>query len=51
VYLLALVPALAVLLGGVYRGFSDPTRGQTLLKAGMFAAAVAFVLGRVAVVL
>ncbi|MUV88070.1 geranylgeranylglycerol-phosphate geranylgeranyltransferase [Natronomonas sp. CBA1123] len=51
VYLLALVPAVGLLLGGAYRSFSDPTRGQTLLKVGMFAAAVAFVLGRATVVL
>lgn len=50
-YLLALVPAVGLLLGGTYRSFTDPTRGQTLLKAGMFAAAVAFVLGRVTAVL
>jgi geranylgeranylglycerol-phosphate geranylgeranyltransferase len=51
VYLLALVPAVGLLLGGAYRSFSDPTRGQTLLKVGMFAAAIAFVLGRATVVL
>jgi geranylgeranylglycerol-phosphate geranylgeranyltransferase len=49
VYLLALVPALGLLLGGAYRSFEDPTKGQQLLKAGMFAAAVAFVLGRAVV--
>ncbi|WP_178916671.1 geranylgeranylglycerol-phosphate geranylgeranyltransferase [Natronomonas gomsonensis] len=51
VYLLALVPAVGLLLAGAYRSFGDPTRGQTLLKVGMFAAAVAFVLGRATVVL
>ncbi|MCY4730135.1 geranylgeranylglycerol-phosphate geranylgeranyltransferase [Natronomonas gomsonensis] len=50
-YLIALAPAVGLLLGGAYRSFDDPTRGQTLLKVGMFAAAVAFVLGRATVVL
>jgi geranylgeranylglycerol-phosphate geranylgeranyltransferase len=50
-YLLALAPALAVMLVATYRSFESPTTGQTWLKASMFAAAVAFVVGRAAVVL
>jgi geranylgeranylglycerol-phosphate geranylgeranyltransferase len=33
-----------------YRSFEDPTTGQTWLKAAMFAAAIAFVVGRLAVI-
>lgn len=50
VYLLALVPAVAAMAVATYRSFEDPTTGQTWLKAGMFAAAIAFVIGRLAVV-
>lgn len=50
VYLLALVPAVVAMAVATYRSFEDPTTGQTWLKAGMFAAAIAFVIGRLAVV-
>jgi geranylgeranylglycerol-phosphate geranylgeranyltransferase len=48
-YLLAVLPADGLLLYGAYEGISDPSRGQAYLKAGMFLAAGAFVLGRLAV--
>lgn len=48
-YLLILVPADLLMLYAAYTGFHDATRGQTLLKYGMFLAAAAFVVGRVAV--
>jgi geranylgeranylglycerol-phosphate geranylgeranyltransferase len=50
-YLLVLVPTVVGLIAGTYRSFDDPAAGQTLLKASMFLAAIAFVVGRVAVVL
>ncbi|CAI50326.1 (S)-2,3-di-O-geranylgeranylglyceryl phosphate synthase [Natronomonas pharaonis DSM 2160] len=50
VYLVVLVPALCGLAAATWRSFSDPTTGQAWLKASMFAAAVAFVIGRLAVV-
>lgn len=50
VYLLGLAPTVAGLLFGTYRSFVDPTAGQTWLKASMFVAAIAFVIGRAAVV-
>jgi geranylgeranylglycerol-phosphate geranylgeranyltransferase len=50
-YLIALAPALVVMLVASYRGFEDPSTGQSWLKASMFAAAIAFVVGRAAVVL
>jgi len=50
-YLVVLAPALAAMLVATYRSFEDPTTGQAWLKASMFAAAVAFVVGRAAVVL
>ncbi|TKR27818.1 geranylgeranylglycerol-phosphate geranylgeranyltransferase [Natronomonas salsuginis] len=49
-YLLVLAPTIAGLVAGMYRSFTDPTRGQSLLKASMFLAAIAFVIGRIAVV-
>ena len=49
-YLAVLVPTLCGLAAGAYRSFSDPATGQTWLKASMFLAAVAFVVGRVEVV-
>ena len=48
-YLLAVLPADGLLCYGAYEGFDDPGRGQAYLKAGMFLAAGAFVLGRLAV--
>jgi len=50
VYLGLVVPADAVMCYAAYRGFSDPAAGQSVLKYGMFLAAVAFVLGRAATV-
>lgn len=49
-YLIVLAPTVVGLGAGMYRSFADPTTGQTWLKASMFAAAVAFVVGRMAVV-
>ncbi len=48
VYLLAVAPANAVMLWAAYTSFQNPTAGQQRLKYGMFLAAAAFVLGRVA---
>jgi geranylgeranylglycerol-phosphate geranylgeranyltransferase len=45
-YLVAVVPADAVMVAAAYVSFSDPTRGQSWLKYGMFLAAGAFVVGR-----
>jgi geranylgeranylglycerol-phosphate geranylgeranyltransferase len=50
-YLLAILPADALLLYGAYEGISDPSASQSRIKVGMFLAAGAFVLGRLAVVL
>jgi geranylgeranylglycerol-phosphate geranylgeranyltransferase len=47
-YLAVVVPADAVMLYAAYESFDDPTAGQTHLKYGMFLAAAAFVVGRVA---
>ena len=49
-YLAVLAPAVIGLLIATYRSFSDPSTGQRWLKASMFLAAIAFVVGRVAVV-
>jgi geranylgeranylglycerol-phosphate geranylgeranyltransferase len=49
VYLVAVLPADAVMLVAAYWSFDDPTRGQTWLKYGQLSAAVAFVVGRLAV--
>ena len=45
-YLVGLVPAIAIMAVGVFLGERRPNRGQTLLKAGMYVALLAFVLGR-----
>ena len=50
-YLVVLAPSLAVMLGATYLAFESPAVGQRWLKVSMFAAAVAFVVGRAAVVL
>ena len=50
-YLLALVPTVSLMLAGMHRSFGDPATGQSWLKLSMFVAAVAFVVGRAAVVL
>ena len=49
-YLVVLAPAVIGLLVATYRSFTAPATGQRWLKASMFLAAVAFVVGRVAVV-
>jgi geranylgeranylglycerol-phosphate geranylgeranyltransferase len=49
VYLLAVLPANVVMLAAAASSFRDPTTGQRRLKYGMFLAAFAFVLGRVAI--
>jgi geranylgeranylglycerol-phosphate geranylgeranyltransferase len=49
-YLVIVVPADLVMLAATVIASSNPTRGQQLLKYGMFLAALAFVAGRVAVV-
>lgn len=51
VYLIAVVPAIAIMLAGVGVSFRDPGRGQRLVKIGMFVAVLAFVAGRVDVLL
>ncbi|MFO7925230.1 MAG: geranylgeranylglycerol-phosphate geranylgeranyltransferase [Halobacteriota archaeon] len=50
-YLVVLLPTVMGLLAGMYRSFTDPTAGQSLLKASMFLAAVAFVIGRIGLVI
>jgi geranylgeranylglycerol-phosphate geranylgeranyltransferase len=50
-YLAVVIPADAVMVYAAAVSFGDPARGQSLLKYGMFLAAVAFVVGRIAVVL
>ncbi|MFC5970339.1 geranylgeranylglycerol-phosphate geranylgeranyltransferase [Halomarina salina] len=47
-YLLVVVPADLVMLGAAAESYSDPTAAQEHLKYGMFLAAAAFVVGRVA---
>ncbi|MFB6171480.1 MAG: geranylgeranylglycerol-phosphate geranylgeranyltransferase [Haloarculaceae archaeon] len=47
-YLVLVVPADAVMVYATYRAFDDPAAGQSVLKYGMFLAAAAFVVGRVA---
>lgn len=49
-YLLGLGPAIFGLAAGTYRSFSDPATGQVWLKASMFVAAIAFVVGQAATV-
>lgn len=45
-YMLAVLPADAVLLAGAVTAWRDAARGQTVLKLGMLVAMVAFVAGR-----
>ncbi len=49
-YLLVLAPAVTAMAAAMYRSFDSPSTGQGWLKAAMFAAAFAFVVGRAAVV-
>ena len=51
VYLLIVGPAVAIMLLGVVLSFSDPGRGQRFVKVGMFVAVLAFVLGRLELLL
>ncbi len=48
VYLLVVLPAVAVMVVAATEGRTDPTTGQQRLKYGQFLAALAFVLGRLA---
>ncbi|WP_435153396.1 geranylgeranylglycerol-phosphate geranylgeranyltransferase [Haladaptatus sp. DFWS20] len=50
-YLAIVLPADGIMLYAVYESFDDPTAGQNHLKYGMFLAAIAFVVGRIAVLL
>ena len=50
-YLVAVVPADVTMLAGLVRGRTDPGTGHRWLKYGMFLAAMAFILGRVALLL
>lgn len=49
-YLVVVVPADVVMVAAAVLAFDDPTTGQQLLKYGMFLAATAFIVGRLAVV-
>ncbi|WP_255191724.1 geranylgeranylglycerol-phosphate geranylgeranyltransferase [Natronobeatus ordinarius] len=49
VYLLAVVPAVLLMLYAMWRSFDDPSAGQKHLKFGTFLAAFAFIVGRAAV--
>ncbi|WP_458206290.1 geranylgeranylglycerol-phosphate geranylgeranyltransferase [Haladaptatus sp. NG-SE-30] len=46
-YLAVVIPADAIMLYAAYESRDDPTAGQNHLKYGMFLAAIAFVVGRV----
>ncbi len=48
-YLVVVVPAVGLMLYAAVESFDDPTAGQEHLKYGMFLAALAFVVGRIAV--
>jgi geranylgeranylglycerol-phosphate geranylgeranyltransferase len=50
-YLLIVLPADAGMLYAAYESFGDPATGQSHLKLGTYAAALAFVVGRASVVL
>ena len=50
-YLLVVIPADAIMLVAIWRSFESPASGQRLLKYGMFLAAVAFIIGRVSVLI
>jgi geranylgeranylglycerol-phosphate geranylgeranyltransferase len=47
-YLIAVTPAVGILLLATWQSYGDPTTGQRRLKIGMFCAALAFVVGRIA---
>ncbi|WP_227380238.1 geranylgeranylglycerol-phosphate geranylgeranyltransferase [Haladaptatus halobius] len=50
-YLVLVTPAVFVMLYSGYRSFNDPTAGQSLLKYGMYFSAVAFIGGRLTLLL
>ncbi|RBI59792.1 geranylgeranylglycerol-phosphate geranylgeranyltransferase [halophilic archaeon] len=50
-YLILVAPAVLVMLYSGYRSFDDPAGGQSLLKYGMYISAVAFIGGRLALLL
>ncbi|WP_227354378.1 geranylgeranylglycerol-phosphate geranylgeranyltransferase [Haladaptatus salinisoli] len=50
-YLVVVLPADVLMLYATYESVNDPTAGQRHLKYGMFLAAIAFVVGRVAALL
>ena len=50
-YLLLVTPAVLVALYAGYRSLSDPSAGQSILKYGMYLSAVAFIGGRVTLLL
>lgn len=47
-YLFVVVPAVGIMAYAMVESFEDPTAGQEHLKYGMFLAALAFVVGRIA---
>lgn len=49
-YLIAVTPAVGLLLLATWQSYENPTVGQRRLKLGMFCAALAFVIGRTATV-
>jgi len=50
-YLAVVLPADAIMIYAAAESFDDPTAGQSHLKYGMFLAAIAFVIGRIAVLI
>ncbi len=50
-YAVGIVPANGLMLWAMWRSFEDPSIGQRYLKWGMFVAAGAFFLGRIAVII
>ncbi|WP_227379883.1 geranylgeranylglycerol-phosphate geranylgeranyltransferase [Haladaptatus halobius] len=50
-YLILVAPAVLVMLYSGYRSFDDPAGGQSLLKYGMYISAVAFISGRLTLLL
>ncbi len=49
-YLLLAAPAVSMMFYAGYRSFTDPTAGQSLLKKGTYLTAIAFIVGRITVV-
>ncbi|MCU4926715.1 geranylgeranylglycerol-phosphate geranylgeranyltransferase [Halobacteria archaeon AArc-dxtr1] len=50
-YLIVVLPASALMVLAAIKSFDNPTRGQSVMKYGMFLAVLAFVLGRASSVL